>query len=95
MVLVLRPFWWIRVGGTFGPLTPARRIHELKIPVLVVHPEGDRRVPMEHAERMAAGAETTVHVVKDAGHTEFLGRDETHAHVLAFLEDLEGGGARD
>jgi alpha-beta hydrolase superfamily lysophospholipase len=89
MVRLLRPFWWFRVRGTFGPLTPARRILEVKIPVLVVHPENDTRVPMAHAERMAAGAQTTVRVVEGARHTEFLGREETHAHVLAFLEQVE------
>jgi alpha-beta hydrolase superfamily lysophospholipase len=90
MVRLLRPFWWIRVRGTFRPLTPGRRISEVDVPVLVMHPEGDRRVPMEHAERLAAGAGTEVVVVENAGHTEFLGWPETHAHVLAFLRKLGG-----
>jgi len=95
MVRLLRPFWWARVRGTFGPLTPSRRILDVKVPVLVVHPENDRRVPMAHAERMAAGAQTSVRVVENARHTEFLGREETHAFVLAFLEEIEGGAVED
>jgi alpha-beta hydrolase superfamily lysophospholipase len=95
MVRLLRPFWWLRVRGTFGRLTPARRILDVKVPVLVVHPEHDRRVPMAHAERMAAGAQTVVHVVEGAGHTEFLGREQTHAHVLTFLEEIGDGVAED
>jgi len=92
MVALLRPFWWLRIRGTFRPLTPGRRIRELKIPVLVVHPENDRRVPMAHAQRLADGAQTTLHVVENAGHTEFLGREETRGLVMRFLEEVEAGG---
>jgi len=88
MVLILRPFWWMRVGGSFRPLTPARRIREVKVPVLVVQPENDRRVPMAHAELLAGRAGTKAHVIAGAGHTDFLGRNETHAHVLRFLREL-------
>jgi alpha-beta hydrolase superfamily lysophospholipase len=91
MVRVLRPFWWLRVGGTFRPLTPGRRIEEVKVPVLVVHPENDHRVPRAHAQRLADGAQTTVRLVEDAGHTDFLGREETWRHVLNFLEEVEAG----
>jgi alpha-beta hydrolase superfamily lysophospholipase len=91
LVRVLRPFWWLRVRGTFRPLTPGRRIGEVKIPVLVVHAEHDHRVPEAHARRLADGAQTTVRLVRDAGHTDVLGREETRRHVLAFLEDVEAG----
>lgn len=92
MVALLRPFWWLRVRGTFRPLTPGRRIRELKVPVLVVHPEKDRRVPMAHAERLAAGAQTEVHVIENAGHTAFLGMEETHELMLGFLNEMESSG---
>lgn len=89
LVRVLRPFWWMRVGGTFKPLTPGRRIRELEVPVLVVQPGDDRRVPMAHAHRLARGAGVELHVVPEAGHTEFLGRPETHRLVLDFLEAFQ------
>ena len=93
LVRVLRPFWWVRVGGTFRPLTPGRRISELQIPVLVVHPGDDERVPMAHAERLAQGAGVELHVIPDAQHTRFLGWPQTHALVLDFLAGLDGAEA--
>ncbi len=88
LVLLLRPFWWLRLRGTFRPLTPIRRIREVGVPVLVVQPEFDRRVPMAHAERLAGAAGVELHVVAKAGHTDFLGLQETRDHVLEFLEDF-------
>lgn len=88
LVWLLRPFWWLRVGGSFRPLTPGRRVRELKIPVLVVQPEFDARVPMEHAVRLAEGAGTEVRIVPGAGHTDMLGCEETLRFVLGFLKEV-------
>lgn len=88
MVAVLRPFWWVRVGGTFGPLTPERRVGEVPCPVLVVHPEKDTRVPLEHARRLARSGTVRLVEVAGAGHTDVLRREETHRALLDFLGEV-------
>lgn len=91
LVVVLRPFWWARVGGTFRHLVPERKIGGLEQPVLVIHPERDRRVALHHAQRLARAAGVTPHVVEGAGHSDVLGRPETLARILAFLEEVGEG----
>lgn len=96
MVVALRPFWWRRVRGTFRRLVPEREIRRIRHPVLVVHPEADRRVSQDHAERLARNADTRPSIIPGAGHTDVLGRTETHRAIVAFLEGLtpsEGTGA--
>ena len=56
MVTVLRPFWWRRIGGTFRPHMPVRRIRELDQPLLLIQPENDRRVGRDHAEELSKAA---------------------------------------
>ncbi|GMV07729.1 MAG: hypothetical protein AMXMBFR53_40040 [Gemmatimonadota bacterium] len=91
LVVLLRPFWWVRVGGTFRHLVPERKIGRLTQPVLVIHPEHDRRVGFHHAQRLARAAGVTPQVVKGAGHSEVLTRPETMARILAFLEEVGAG----
>lgn len=86
MVVALRPFWWLRAGGTFRGLVPERKIGDLTQPVLIIHPERDRRVGRDHAERLAAAAGIRPTVIPGAGHTDVLGRAETHRALAAFLE---------
>ncbi len=75
MVVALRPFWWLRIGGTFRRLVPEREIAGLRQPVLIVQPGG----------RPSGGARTTrnaspgppvgpLRVVEGAGHTERAGQ---------------------
>ena len=86
MVRLLVPFWWRRAGSRFGPLTPTKRLTEVRIPVLIIHPENDQRVPIDHAERLSAAAGCGYELVAGAGHNDVLGHDETHRLVKAYLE---------
>lgn len=88
MVRVLLPFWWPRAGGSFGPLTPERRIGEIDVPMLVVHPELDTRVDRGHADRLAAAAGRPVTVVEGAGHSDVLARPELVEVLGRFLGRL-------
>lgn len=90
MVFAMRPFWWPRVGGTFRHLVPERKIGSLEQPVLVLHPEKDRRVSRGHAERLGAAAGVTPCIIPDAGHTDVLSHPETLVRVTTFLDQVAG-----
>lgn len=85
---VLRPFWWRRVGSTFRPLTPSRRIRELDMPMLMIQPENDETVDRGHADRLSKAGGITYHLVRDHGHTDVLEAPETLQLVEDFLEAL-------
>jgi len=91
MVVLLRPFLWLRVGGTFRHLIPERKIGGLSQPVLLIHPERDRRVGLDHAQRLSAASGSPVHVISGAGHTNVLGFAETHGRIVEFLEEVAAG----
>jgi alpha-beta hydrolase superfamily lysophospholipase len=88
LVILLRPFWWWRIGGTFRPHSPARRIAELDLPILIIQPEHDRRVHRGHAERLAAAAGVEYHLVRDREHTDVLGAPMTVQLVADFVAGL-------
>lgn len=93
MTVLLRPFWWPRVGGRFGPLTPERRIGDVGVPVLIVHPERDERVTWRHAERLGRAGGGEVRVVEGATHSGVLDDPRlVDDHLLPFLESLGGYG---
>lgn len=89
MTVLLRPFWWPRVGGTFRALSPERRIGEVEVPVLIVHPEHDERIDRGHAERLGRAGGRDVNVVTGASHSGVL-EDPTlvDEHLLPFLDGL-------
>jgi alpha-beta hydrolase superfamily lysophospholipase len=82
LATVLRPFWWWRLGGTFLPHSPERRIGEIRVPLLIVQPENDQRVSRTHAERLAAAAGIPYHLVEDHEHTDVLRAPETVGLVV-------------
>jgi len=88
MVVALRPFWWVRMGGSFRDLVPEREVARVRQPLLIIQAGRDRRVPAEHAERLSRASGRPVHMVEGAGHTEVLGDPETHRLVVEFLEEL-------
>ncbi len=71
-VTVLRPFWWWRIGGTFRPHSPVRRIRELKVPLLIIQPELDQRVRRRHAELLSEAAGVPYRLVPGREHTDVL-----------------------
>ena len=91
MVVALRPFWWRRVGGTFRHLVPERKIGRVTQPVLVLHPEGDRRVGKRHAQRLAAAAGVEPQVISGAGHSDVLEHPDAHRALVAFLSAFHEG----
>ena len=88
MVRLLLPFWWRRARSGFSRLNTRRRIAELELPILIVQPELDRRVPRHHGERLAEAAGRPLHVVAGAGHTDVLAAPETHRLVGEFVGGL-------
>lgn len=88
LVRVLRPFWWWRVGGSFRPLTPARRIGEVDVPLLMVQPEHDQRVRRRHADRLSAAAGLEYRLVEDREHTDVLSAPETVRLVDDFVAKI-------
>lgn len=90
LVATLRPFWWRRVGGTFLPLTPSRRIRELDVPLLIIQPELDMRVARSHAERLAAAAGVSYHLVPGSEHTDVLEAPMTLKLIGEFLAKMSG-----
>ena len=86
LVTVLRPFFWRRVGGTFRPLTPSRRIGEVGIPLLMIQPELDARVVRSHADRLAEAAGVDYEVIEDREHTDVLSDERTLRLVEEFLQ---------
>jgi len=92
MVKVLRPFWWRRLGGSFRPYVPERRIREVRVPLLIIQPENDRRVARDHAERLAAAADLPYHLVPDREHTDVLGAPMTVRLVEDFVAGLPTSG---
>jgi pimeloyl-ACP methyl ester carboxylesterase len=90
MVTVLRPFWWRRLGGSFLPHTPSRRIRELHVPLLIIQPENDSRVVRDHAERLSVAAGVPYHLVPGHEHTDVLSAPLTVRLVRDFVDGLAG-----
>jgi alpha-beta hydrolase superfamily lysophospholipase len=91
-VTVLRPFWWWRIGGTFRPHSPVRRIRELRVPILLIQPELDQRVRRAHAERLSAAAGVPYHLVPGREHTDVLLDPMTLELVEGFVNALRAEG---
>jgi pimeloyl-ACP methyl ester carboxylesterase len=88
LVTVLRPFFWRRVGGTFRPFTPSRRIDELTVPIMMIQPERDARVVRTHADRLAAATGLDYHVIEGREHTDVLSDPRTLELVEGFVESV-------
>jgi alpha-beta hydrolase superfamily lysophospholipase len=87
-VTVLRPFWWWRIGGTFRPHSPVRRIRELDVPILIIQPELDQRVRRAHAEKLSEAARVPVHLVPGREHTDVLVDPMTIGLVEEFVDGI-------
>jgi uncharacterized protein len=88
LVKLMRPFFWRRIGGSFRPLTPSRRIRELDLPQLIIQPELDRRVERAHADRLSAASGQEYHIIAGREHTDVLAAPETLRLIEDFLEAL-------
>ncbi|NEX16556.1 MAG: alpha/beta hydrolase [Halochromatium sp.] len=81
---------WV-IGHRFATIAPVNSIRHIPCPVLLVHGDQDRTVPIEDAERIAAAADPAqvrLLVIAGAGH-DSVDKIETHAdELLAFLESV-------
>ncbi|MCF8015425.1 MAG: lysophospholipase [Chromatiaceae bacterium] len=78
---------WV-IGHRFATIAPVNSIRRVPCPVLLVHGDQDRTVPIEDAKRIAAAADPTrvkLFVVAGAGH-DSVDKIEAHGEqLLAFL----------
>jgi uncharacterized protein len=86
LVKILRPFFWWRLGGTFIPHSPERRIAEVGVPLLIIQPENDARVARAHAEALSAAAGIPYQLVRDREHTDVLDAPRTVELVREFVD---------
>lgn len=56
LVHLVRWFAWIETGVDLKRLSPADRLREISIPILIIHGSGDVVVPVEHAHLLRAAA---------------------------------------
>lgn len=79
------PILWMKAGGNRDELVPERRMADITVPSIVIHPEHDKRVPLRHARRLADLAGCELRVVPDAGHVDILQHRGLHEAVVEFL----------
>lgn len=88
IVVGLRPFLWRRMRSSFRSFTPARRIRELDLPILMIQPEHDERVSRDHADRLAEAAGIEYHLIAGHDHIDVLSAVETVSLIEEFLEEV-------
>jgi alpha-beta hydrolase superfamily lysophospholipase len=67
---VARCFSWIETGADINQLAPVRIMAKVEIPILIIHGDADRIVPVEHASVLHAAAESnsTIHIEPGSPH---------------------------
>lgn len=88
--------------GRFDDVSPLKHADKIRAPVLLMHGELDRRVPISHAEKMKAslgklGKKVEWLTFEDEGHGIFYIRNELtyYSKLLAFLDRYIGSGDAD
>jgi pimeloyl-ACP methyl ester carboxylesterase len=89
LVALMRPFWVPIVKASYPDLQPIRKIASIEIPVLLIHGDADKQVPVHHAHRLAAAnPRARIEVLAGADHIS-LPKHERYAMVIAdFLRSL-------
>jgi uncharacterized protein len=90
---VARAFSWVETGADINELAPARALSQLTIPILIIHGDADRIVPVDHANilRDAAGNNATLHIEPDSPHIGTVMLNSSKYQVLVtrhFLQAL-------
>lgn len=67
MVQLARGFAWIQIGADLRGLSPADRLREIPIPLLIIHGSADTVVPVDHAARLQAAAAGPVSLYVEPG----------------------------
>jgi pimeloyl-ACP methyl ester carboxylesterase len=66
---VVRGISWIETGADINQLAPARVMPQIDIPILIIHGDADRIVPVDHASKLhAAARNATIHIEPDSPH---------------------------
>jgi alpha-beta hydrolase superfamily lysophospholipase len=66
---VARGFSWIETGADINQLAPSKAMPQIDIPILIIHGDADRIVPVEHASKLhAAARNATIHIEPDSPH---------------------------
>ena len=89
-LIALMKFWsLVFTGVNVSSVSPERAAAALKTPLLLVHGDADRQVPLSNSERIKAAAPAAeLWVVKGAGHGEnwYGAGDEYERRIGAFFE---------
>lgn len=84
------PLQWPLSYTVTDRYSPIRVVADLKVPLLIIHGDTDKVVPVEHAYDLyeAATGDKTLWIVKGGGHTAAFGanRQEYRPRLLAYLE---------
>lgn len=80
----------MRAGFSPSGIRPVDAVRSLDLPVLLIHGDADRFIPLDHARRLhreLPGRAKTLRVVRDAGHGRVLAADaaRTYAACCEFL----------
>jgi fermentation-respiration switch protein FrsA (DUF1100 family) len=84
------PLQWPLSYTVTDRYSPLRVVADLKVPLLIIHGDADKVVPVEHAYDLykAATGDKTLWIVKGGGHTAAFGanRLEYRPRLLSYLE---------
>ncbi len=93
---IARGFGWLEIGTDINSLTPATRLKQLDLPVLIIHGEDDHIVPVDHARQLhAACHHGTLHIEKHCPHIGTVMLNEARyarmvtRHFLASIQNNE------
>ena len=90
LVTLMRPFWAPIVATPYPLLQPIQRIAAITVPILLIHGDADKQVPVHHAHRLAAANPAArIEVLTGADHIS-LPKHERYPVVLGeFLRGLQ------
>ena len=84
------PLQWPLSYTVTDRYSPIQVVADLKMPLLIIHGDADKVVPVEHAYDLyeAATGDKTLWIVKGGGHTAAFGanRQEYRPRLLSYLE---------
>lgn len=94
LVWLMRPFWAPIVSTPYPVLQPIRRIAGVNVPILLIHGDADKQVPVHHAHRLAAANPSArIEVLTGADHIS-LPKHERYGVVISHFLQGVGEGPR-
>ena len=90
LVWLMRPFWAPIVNTPYPRLQPINRIASVTVPILLIHGNADKQVPVHHAHRLAAANPSArIEVLDGADHISLPKHERYGAVISEFLHGLE------